>query len=193
MGIKRRSSVSPSPARPAPAPARAAAPAPARPAPVQQPAQQHHTAPAQHQSHGGAMQPHGQHQQPMMHQQHQQPMMQQQHQQPMMQHAPPAQQGGGLMSNIAGGIMNGMTFGVGSAVANRAVDAIMGPRTVQHEYVNAPPAAAPAAAAPEQQQIYAHCSGYNTNYQNCLSTNTTNPSACGDFMSALQQCQSGRQ
>lgn len=71
------------------------------------------------------------------------PMMQQQQHAPMMQQAP--QQSGGIMSSIAGGIMNGMTFGVGSAVANRAVDAVMGPRTVQHEFKEAP-AAAPAAA-----------------------------------------------
>jgi hypothetical protein len=38
-----------------------------------------------------------------------------------------------------------MTFGVGSAMANRAVDAVMGPRTVHVEHSNAP--AAPAAPA----------------------------------------------
>lgn len=41
----------------------------------------------------------------------------------------------------------GMAFGTGSAVARRAVDAIMGPRTIQHETVGES-AAAPAAAAP---------------------------------------------
>lgn len=39
----------------------------------------------------------------------------------------------------------GMAFGTGSAVAHRAVDAVMGPRTVQHETVASQ---APAAAAP---------------------------------------------
>lgn len=37
--------------------------------------------------------------------------------------------------------MIGMAFGTGSAVAHRAVDAVLGPRTIQHETV--------AAAAPE--------------------------------------------
>lgn len=37
-----------------------------------------------------------------------------------------------------------MAFGTGSAVAHRAVDAVMGPRTIQHEAVAA---AAPEAAA----------------------------------------------
>ena len=39
-----------------------------------------------------------------------------------------------------------MAFGTGSAVAHRAVDAVMGPRTIQHETV-ASEAAAPAPTA----------------------------------------------
>lgn len=40
-----------------------------------------------------------------------------------------------------------MAFGTGSAVAHRAVDAVMGPRTIQHEAVVSEAAAAPAATA----------------------------------------------
>ena len=40
-----------------------------------------------------------------------------------------------------------MAFGTGSAVAHRAVDAVMGPRTIQHETVVAESAAAPAPMA----------------------------------------------
>ena len=36
----------------------------------------------------------------------------------------------------------GMAFGTGSAVAHRAVDAVMGPRTIQHETVSQAPDAA---------------------------------------------------
>lgn len=32
-------------------------------------------------------------------------------------------------------LVTGMAFGTGSAVAHRAVDAVMGPRTIQHEAV----------------------------------------------------------
>lgn len=39
-----------------------------------------------------------------------------------------------------------MAFGTGSAVAHRAVDAVMGPRTIQHETVVSE-AASPAVAA----------------------------------------------
>jgi hypothetical protein len=43
---------------------------------------------------------------------------------------------------------SGMAFGTGSAVAHRAVDAVMGPRTIQHEaVVNEAAAAAPAPTA----------------------------------------------
>lgn len=41
-----------------------------------------------------------------------------------------------------------MTFGTGSAVAHRAVDAVMGPRTIQHETVASGGAEAVAATAP---------------------------------------------
>jgi hypothetical protein len=39
----------------------------------------------------------------------------------------------GLISNCT--CISGMAFGTGSAVAHRAVDAVMGPRTIQHETV----------------------------------------------------------
>lgn len=38
----------------------------------------------------------------------------------------------------------GMAFGTGSAVAHRAVDSVLGPRTIQHETVVSEAAAAPA-------------------------------------------------
>lgn len=44
--------------------------------------------------------------------------------------------------------VTGMAFGTGSAVAHRAVDAVMGPRTIQHEtVVSEAAAAAPAPAS----------------------------------------------
>lgn len=39
-------------------------------------------------------------------------------------------------------LIAGMAFGTGSAVAHRAVDAVMGPRTIQHETVVSEAAAA---------------------------------------------------
>ena len=44
-------------------------------------------------------------------------------------------------------LITGMAFGTGSAVAHRAVDAVMGPRTIQHETVVSEAAAAAAPTA----------------------------------------------
>ncbi|PWA69873.1 hemiasterlin resistant protein 1 [Artemisia annua] len=53
--------------------------------------------------------------------------------------------GGSMLGGIGSTIAQGMAFGTGSAVAHRAVDAVMGPRTIQHETVGAAaPEAAPA-------------------------------------------------
>lgn len=41
-------------------------------------------------------------------------------------------------------LFTGLAFGTGSAVAHRAVDAVVGPRTIQHETVASEGAAAPA-------------------------------------------------
>jgi hypothetical protein len=58
--------------------------------------------------------------------------------QPARQAPPPApaQNGGGsILGGIGSTIAQGMAFGTGSAMAHRAVDAVMGPRTIQHETV----------------------------------------------------------
>lgn len=185
MGIKRRGGTA-APARPAARPAPAPhTPSPAPVAHQPTPAPTHHAAP--HAPAPAAHAPPAQ--QPMMHQ-------------PMMQQAP--QQSGGFLSNIAGGIMNGMTFGVGSAVANRAVDAVLGPRTMQVEHVNtnaAPaaaeaPAAAPAAPAmqpmmqPPQAPMASNICGTEVEYFNrCMQLNNNSLEACSTYSTALQQCQ----
>ncbi|KAF5733374.1 hemiasterlin resistant protein 1 [Tripterygium wilfordii] len=63
-------------------------------------------------------------------------------------HAPPpapAQggSGGSMLGGIGSTIAQGLAFGTGSAMAHRAVDSVMGPRTIQHETV-ASETAAPA-------------------------------------------------
>ena len=46
--------------------------------------------------------------------------------------AAPAGGGGGMLSGLGGMIAQGMMFGTGSAIAHRAVDAVAGPRQVEH-------------------------------------------------------------
>jgi hypothetical protein len=76
-----------------------------------------------------------------------------QHQQPHAPQQPMQQQqqqsgGGGMLSGLMGTVVSGMAFGTGSAVAHRAVDAVMGPRQVEHVQKGDEPAAAAAATAP---------------------------------------------
>ncbi|CAA2975885.1 Hypothetical predicted protein [Olea europaea subsp. europaea] len=51
--------------------------------------------------------------------------------------------GASVLGNIGSTIAQGMAFGTNSAVAHKAVDAVMGPRTIQHETVVSEAAAAP--------------------------------------------------
>eukprot|EP00401_Gymnodinium_catenatum_P032214 CAMPEP_0117505114 /NCGR_PEP_ID=MMETSP0784-20121206/25207_1 /TAXON_ID=39447 /ORGANISM="" /LENGTH=231 /DNA_ID=CAMNT_0005300509 /DNA_START=58 /DNA_END=755 /DNA_ORIENTATION=- len=60
--------------------------------------------------------------------------------------AAPASDGGGLMKQMAGSMATGMAAGVGANVADRAMDAMLGPRQV--EVVHSGEAPAPAAAPP---------------------------------------------
>ena len=54
----------------------------------------------------------------------------------------------------------GMAFGTGSAMAHRAVDAVMGPRTIQHETVVSEAAAAPAAPAMDTDACSIHSKAF---------------------------------
>merc|ERR1719329_1741593 len=61
-----------------------------------------------------------------------------------------------MMSGLMGSMASGMAMGTGMAVANRAVDAVMGPRQTEvvhrHEGAPAAPAAAPAGGLCQVQQ-----------------------------------------
>lgn len=54
--------------------------------------------------------------------------------------------------------VTGMAFGTGSAIAHRAVDAVMGPRTIQHESV----VSEAAAAAPSANNFGSDACGVHT-------------------------------
>eukprot|EP00245_Coleochaete_scutata_P018202 TRINITY_DN9338_c0_g1_i1.p1 TRINITY_DN9338_c0_g1~~TRINITY_DN9338_c0_g1_i1.p1 ORF type:complete len:142 (-),score=36.39 TRINITY_DN9338_c0_g1_i1:714-1139(-) len=98
---------------------------------------------------------------------------------------PPAPSGGGgsFMGSLGSSIAQGMALGTGSAIAHRAVDSFMGPRTVQHEYVNGPPAegAAPAAAADA-------CGNQSKAFQDCVSANGSDIARCQFYVDMLNQC-----
>ena len=53
---------------------------------------------------------------------------------PPMYAPPPAAApaaGGGMLSGIMGSVVTGMAMGTGSAIANRAVDSVLGPRQIE--------------------------------------------------------------
>nr|GMD02728.1 coiled-coil-helix-coiled-coil-helix domain-containing protein 10, mitochondrial [Ipomoea batatas] len=109
-------------------------------------------------------------------------------------HAPPpapAQngRGGSMLGNIGSTIAEGMAFGTGSAIAHRAVDAVMGPRVVQHETVAAPAPAA--AAAPSANAAFANsdaCSVQSKAFQDCLNGSGNDIGKCQFYMDMLSEC-----
>ena len=98
--------------------------------------------------------------------------------------APPAvaPSGGGMMSGLMGSMMSGMAAGTGMAVANRAVDAVMGPR--QTEVVHRQEGA-PAAPAATSQPV---CQFQQEQLMQCMKS-SSDASACQSYMDALKACQ----
>ena len=87
------------------------------------------------------------------------------------------------MSGLMGSMMSGMATGTGMAVANRAVDAVMGPRQTEvvHRHEGAPAAAAAAPTCQFQQDQLDQCMKSSSNVASCQS-----------FMDALKACQQGQ-
>ncbi|GMP38858.1 hypothetical protein CsSME_00009957 [Camellia sinensis var. sinensis] len=89
---------------------------------------------------------------------------------------------GGLGATIA----QGMAFGTGSAVAHRAVDAVVGPRTIQHETVVSEAASAPAPATNSMGSDA--CSVQSKAFQDCLNFYGNDISKCQFYMDMLSEC-----
>jgi len=173
MARGRSSGRSSSPApRSAPARSYSTAPAPARTA----------TAPPPSAAAGARHPP--QKQQP----QQQHAPAQQQHAPAPAHHAPPQQQGGGMFGGLMGTIAQGMAFGTGSAVAHRAVDAVVGPREVKHVHENGQGEVAPAQAAIAQDPAQ-RCMNQNQQFQQCMRDNAGSISSCQYLFDMLSQCQ----
>lgn len=97
------------------------------------------------------------------------------------------------MSGLAGSMMSGMATGVGFSAANRAMDAIMGPRQTEvvhrHEGGEAPAAApqAPPAAAPVQA---GQCQMQQEQLSQCMSQ-ASSPDQCQYYFDLMKRCQQG--
>ncbi|KAG0569603.1 hypothetical protein M758_6G098300 [Ceratodon purpureus] len=100
--------------------------------------------------------------------------------------APPAQyQQQQRRAGIGSTIADGMAFGGGSAVAHRAVDSLMGPRTVTHEAAQNPTAAPTTAAQP---QGFDACENQAKAFKDCLSFNVDDIGKCQFYVDMLNEC-----
>ncbi|RZC03507.1 hypothetical protein D0Y65_018258 [Glycine soja] len=92
-----------------------------------------------------------------------------------------------MLGGIGSTIAQGMAFGTGSAVAHRAVDAVMGPRTIQHEAVVTEAAAA--APAPTANTFGGDaCNVHTKAFQDCLNSYGSDLSKCQFYMDMLAEC-----
>ncbi|KAL1534393.1 coiled-coil-helix-coiled-coil-helix domain-containing protein 2-like [Salvia divinorum] len=110
--------------------------------------------------------------------------------QPVRQAPPPAPvqsgSGGSMFGAIGSTIAQGAAFGTGSAVAHRAVDAVMGPRTIQHEAIVSE-AIAPTSTAPDMRASDA-CNVQFKAFQDCLNNSGSEISKCQFYMDMLADC-----
>ncbi|KAG0463526.1 hypothetical protein HPP92_019595 [Vanilla planifolia] len=105
-------------------------------------------------------------------------------------HAPPpapVQGGGGsILGGIGSTIAQGMAFGTGSAVAHRAVDSVLGPRTVQHETVVSQVPEAASAPAVEDA-----CSIHSKAFLDCINNYGSDIGKCQFYLDMLTECRRG--
>jgi hypothetical protein len=83
-----------------------------------------------------------------------------------------------------------MASGVGFSMANRAVDAVMGPRQVEMVHRTEEPAAAPVAAPMAQQPTSNVCQIQQEQLNQCLSQ-AGDMIHCNYYFDMLKQCQQG--
>ena len=79
-------------------------------------------------------------------------------------------------------------MGTGSAMAHRAVDAVMGPRTMSVQHEGAPAAAEGAAAAATPAGLAPACANHMKAFTECLNNSEGDIARCQFYHDALQQC-----
>jgi hypothetical protein len=101
-----------------------------------------------------------------------------------------------MFSGLLGGVVQGMAFGTGSAVAHRAVDAVAGPRQVEHVHTdqNAPNTAA-AAGAPAAASGSSYdeadrtvCKDDFAQFQQCMAQKNNQIDQCNFLYNILNSC-----
>lgn len=82
-----------------------------------------------------------------------------------------------------GTMMQGMALGTGSAMAHRAVDAVVGPRSMEVVH-SGEGASAPAAEGAPQGA----CANYSKMFMDCVNGSDGDISKCQMYHDALQEC-----
>lgn len=77
-----------------------------------------------------------------------------------------------------------MAFGTGSSIARRAVDAVMGPRTIKHETV----ASGPAAVSASPVGSGGSCEIQSKAFADCVDNFGSDISKCQFYMDMLSEC-----
>ncbi|CAD7971121.1 unnamed protein product [Amoebophrya sp. A120] len=93
-----------------------------------------------------------------------------------------------MMSGLAGSMASGMAAGVGMSVANRAVDAMMGPRQTEVVHRNEGQPAAAAEPAPNAgASEHLKCTTERDWLKQCMGQG--DPTQCNYYADLLKQCQ----
>ena len=95
-----------------------------------------------------------------------------------------------MLAGIGSTIAQGLAFGTGSAVAHRAVDSVMGPRTVVHEHSGGPAESGGAAAQPVAADA---CVNQSKAFQDCVNANNSDIGKCQFYVDMLNECRRGSQ
>ncbi|KAJ7965885.1 putative Cox19-like CHCH family protein [Quillaja saponaria] len=90
------------------------------------------------------------------------------------------------MGGLGPMVVEGMALGTGSAIAHRAVDAVMGPRVVEHENVTKAAATAPhgSMAGSADSEV---CGGQSEAFLDCLNHYESEISKCQFHMDMLHE------
>ncbi|CAK9163639.1 unnamed protein product [Ilex paraguariensis] len=96
-------------------------------------------------------------------------------------------QSGSASRGIGSVVAEGMAFGGGSAMAHRAVDAVMGPTVIKYDTAASP---APIAEPATMNSLggFDACGGQSKAFQDCLNNSGSDISKCQFYMDILSEC-----
>ncbi|CAM6100516.1 unnamed protein product [Calypogeia fissa] len=99
--------------------------------------------------------------------------------------------GGSMFGGLAGTIAQGMAFGTGSAVAHRAVDAVVGPRTVTHEHAQVSDGQGNVSESQLTTMSHGACTNQSKAFQDCIQANNSDIGKCQFYVDMLNECRRG--